>query len=428
MPHAIELNIMNNIPTIKLTPKGARRFESAHPWIYKSDLVSPLPSEAGVVRVEDPRKRFLAQAIYSPASQIALRILSRGAELINQEWFAKRIQSAIALRKRLAIPSDAVRLFFGESDGIPAFIVDQFADVISFQTLCAGIDRYKDWLVDILWEELKPAAIVERNDVPVRAIEKLPMIAKVHQLSLLCKEGSGEVDHELPLPTSPYKGEEYRKLTAGKTIINEGELKFAVDVLHGQKTGAYLDQRDNRFLAATFASGSVLDCFSYEGWFAVHMAKNANSILCIDSSEAALAKVCENAKLNGLESKIKTKEANGFDFLKEEDARGAHYDCINLDPPPFVRSARDRASGFRGYKEINLRAMKLLRPKGILITSSCSHHFSDEDFDAMIADAAKDAKVTAQVLYRHGAAPDHPILVGFPESHYLKYRIINITV
>ena len=158
------------------------------------------------------------------------------------------------------------------------------------------------------------------------------------------------------------------------------------------------------------------------------MAKNADNVLCVDSSSAALSRVKENAELNGLSFKIGMQEANGFDFLKKEDQCGAHYDCINLDPPPFVRSARDRKAGFRGYKEINLRAMKLLRPKGILITSSCSYHFSEEDFDAMLADAARDAKVTAQVLYRRGAAPDHPTIVGFPESNYLKCRILHISV
>jgi 23S rRNA (cytosine1962-C5)-methyltransferase len=428
MSYAIESTMVIDRPNIRITPKGVRHFESGHPWIYKSDLITPVPREAGIVRVENTKGRFLAQAIYSPASQISLRILSRGTELINREWFAKRIQAAIALRKKLVIPSNAIRLFFGESDGIPAFIVDQFADVISFQTLCAGIDRYKDELLQILWEELKPAAIVERNDVPVRKIEKLPIIARILP-SVIARSPQRSVagDEAIslsPSPSpSPVEGE-----GRCKTIINEGDLKFSVDVLHGQKTGAYLDQRDNRILAGSLAYGNVLDCFSYEGWFAVHMARKAESVLCVDSSPPALSRVSENAKLNGLESKIKTKEANGFDFLKEEDVRGAHYDCINLDPPPFVRSARDRASGFRGYKEINLRAMKLLRPKGILITSSCSHHFSDEDFEAMIADAAKDAKVTAQILYRRGAAPDHPTLAGFPESHYLKCRIIKVSV
>lgn len=388
---------MSAMQTIQITPKGVRHYESGHPWIYKSDLKGHLPAEAGIVAVEAPNGRFLAQALFSPKSQIALRILTRRKEKIDREWFRAKIKKAIELRGRLGIPSDAVRLIFGESDGLPAFIVDRFSDVISFQTLCAGIDLYKDELVGILNEELKPRAIVERNDVPVRKLEGLPLIAQIF---------SGNCPKRVK--------------------VREGDVSLYIDPLRGQKTGAYLDQRDNRLLAGKIARGKILDCFSYEGWFALHMAKKAECVLCVDSSADALSMVHENAKLNGFENKIKVCEANGFDFLKEQDSGGTHYDLINLDPPPFVKSARDREAGYRGYKEINLRAMKLLRPQGILITSSCSHHFTDEDFDAMLADAASDAGITAQVLYRTGAAPDHPILIGFPESHYLKCRILNI--
>ncbi len=384
--------------TIQITPKGVRHFETGHPWIYKSDLKGALPGNAGAVAVKDGSGRFLAQALFSPKSQISLRILTKKRETIDRDWLREKIRKAIGLRSQFGISSDAMRLVFGESDGLPAFIVDRFGDVISFQTLCAGIDHYKDELVCILAEELKPAAIVERNDVPVRRLEGLPLTAQV-------------LKGDLP----------------SRVKIREGDVSLYIDPLRGQKTGAYLDQRDNRLLAGRIAYGKVLDCFSYEGWFAVHMAKNAGSILCVDSSASALTAVRENAKLNGIENKVKVCEANGFDFLKEQDSGGTHYDLINLDPPPFVKSARDRESGYRGYKEINLRAMKLLRPEGILITASCSHHFLEGDFDSMLADAANDAGVTAQVLYRTGAAPDHPILAGFPESHYLKCRFIKIS-
>lgn len=388
---------MRDLQIIQITHKGVRHFQTGHPWIYKSDLKGVLPQEAGVTVVEDPSGRFLAQALFSPKSQISLRILSKKKETIDKEWFKGKIKKAIDLRGRLQIQSDAVRLVFGESDGLPAFIVDRFADVISFQTLCAGIDHYKNELVDILNEELRPRAIVERNDVPVRKLEGLPLTGQV-------------LKGDIP----------------DRVKIREGNISLYVDALHGQKTGAYLDQRDNRLLAGRIACGKVLDCFSYEGWFAAHMTKNAESVLCVDSSGPALENAKENAKQNNLLDKIRFCEANCFDFLKKEDSKGTHYDCINLDPPPFVKSARDCESGYRGYKEINLRAMKLLRPEGILITSSCSHHFSDEDFDAVLADAANDASVTAQVLYRTGAAPDHPVLAGFPESHYLKCRILKI--
>ena len=384
--------------TVIITQKGVRHFETGHPWIYRSDIKGQATASAGAVSVGGPDGRFLAQALYSPRSQIALRIISRRQETIDREWFTQKIRNAIALREKLNIDSDAARLVFGESDGLPAFVADRFGDVVSFQTLCAGIDHYKDELVSILDKELSPAAIIERNDAPVRKIEGLPLTAA------LVKGRSDE-----------------------KFKIREGDVSLYMDPLRGQKTGAYLDQRDNRFLAGRIAYGKVLDCFSFEGWFAVHMAKNAESVLCVDSSGPALENASANAKLNGLENKINVHEANCFDFLKEEDGRRARYDCINLDPPPFVRSARDRESGYRGYKEINLRAMKLLRAGGILITSSCSHHFYDGDFDTMLSDSAKDASVTAQVLYRTGAAPDHPALAGFPESNYLKCRILKIT-
>jgi len=384
---------------MRLTPKGERWFKSGHPWIYRSDLKGAFPEDAGVVDVEGPQGKFLGQALFSPKSQIALRILTRGKEEIDRDWFAAKIGKAIRLRERLKIDSDAVRLVFGESDGLPAFIADRFADVISFQTLCAGTDKYKDLLIDILNEALKPEAIVERNDVPVRSLEKLPLIARV---------ACGNCPERIK--------------------IHEGAVSLYIDPLRGQKTGAYLDQRDNRFLAGRIANGRVLDCFSFEGWFAMHMAGNAESVLCVDSSKAALENAKENAKLNGLENKISVLEANCFDFLKEEDKRGASYDCINLDPPPFVKSQKDRESGYRGYKEINLRAMKLLRAGGMLITSSCSYHFLEEEFDRMICDAANDAHVTAQILYRTNAAPDHPALAGFPESNYLKCRILKISV
>lgn len=382
---------------VKITPKGARHFRTGHPWIYKGDLAGPLPDEAGIVTVEDHAGRSLAAALFSPRSQIALRILTRRKETVDRDWFARRIRMAVELRNRLAIPSDANRLIFGESDGLPAFIVDRFSDIVSFQTLSAGIDRYKDVLLEILDDELKPAAMIERNDAPVRRLEGLSVAARI------------------------IKG------TSTIISIREGDAAFRVDALAGQKTGAYLDQRDNRLLAGRLAYGKVLDCFSFEGWFAIHMAKNADSVLCVDSSANALSMVQENAKINGYENKITTIEANGFDLLKGEEKKGTRYDCINLDPPPFVKSAKDRESGRRGYKEINLRAMRMLKRGGLLITASCSHHFSDDDLDAVLGDAASDAGVTAQVLYRTGAAPDHPILAAFPESHYLKCRFLKIS-
>jgi 23S rRNA (cytosine1962-C5)-methyltransferase len=389
---------MQNKNIIRITPKGRRRLESGHPWIFKSDLLKPLPDKAGIASVLSQDKTFLANALFSPGSQISLRILTRKQGSIGREWFAAKIRSAVELRGKMNIPSNAVRIIFGESDGLPGLIVDRYDDVISFQTLCAGAEIFRGDFIDILMKELKPRTIVERNDVPSRKIENLPARAAV-------VKGIYDKNHK----------------------IKEGNFSFFVDVLHGQKTGAYLDQRDNRILAGSLAYGSVLDCFSYEGWFGVHMSQNAGKVLCVESSAQALLNAQRNIEENGVKEKVRTLEANCFDFLKQEDLKKARYDCINLDPPPFVKSSRDRVSGFRGYKEINLRAMKMLRPKGLLFTSSCSYNFSDDDFDFMLASAASDAGVRAQVMYKRNAAADHPNLISFPESNYLKFRVLYIT-
>jgi len=390
------------LPTINITPKGVQWFQrgsprGGHPWIYATDIVSKTTDVPGIVTVFGPNQSFLAQALYSPASQIALRILSRSRETIDKKWFEGKIAASIKKRNDLEIPSTAKRLVFAEADGIPSLIVDQYESYLVVQTLSAGLEKFKTEIFEILKKLLNPKGILERNDVSVRRKEKLPEIKECVY---------GEVPKQI--------------------IITEGDLKFFVDLWTGQKTGAFLDQRENRLFAGHKAEGNVLDVFSYQGWFACHMARKAKSVLCVESSKEACAKILENAKLNGLESKITIESEDGFDFLKNADRAGKHFDTINLDPPAFIKTGAEREQGFRGYKEINLRAMKLLKPRGTLITSSCSYHFSIEDFEEMLDVAAQDANVDLDLICQTGPALDHPTLPNFPEGNYLKCYFLNV--
>ena len=382
---------MTNPAKILISPKGLRWFSSGHPWIYAGDLLSK-PEQAGVVTVCDSRGKFLAQAFYSPHSKIALRILSRKEEPIDRNWFFEKLKRAITLRKKLSIRSDAQRLVFAESDGIPSLIVDRYGETLVVQTLSAGLEACKVWVFDSLKEILSPTGVFEKNDVAVRHLEKLPRSNEV-------------VFGEVP-----------------ETIwIEEAGLQFAVDVRKGQKTGAFLDQRGNRILAGEMAEGNVLDAFSYEGWFACHFARKAESVVCLESSEEAAVRIRENAKKNGMENKISIITSNAFDVLKEKEQGNETFGWINLDPPAFVKTAKEKEGAWRGYKEINLRAMKMLKKTGGgLSTSSCSYHMGVDDFSQMLAEAAFDAKAEINVFAEKGAAPDHPMLPGFPESRYLK--------
>lgn len=336
-------------------------------------------------------------ALYSPASQIALRLLSLSRETIDKEWFAKKIAAAAVKRGGLSIPSTAERLVFAEADGIPSLIVDRYGPCLAVQTLSAGLEIFKTDIFEILKTLLNPKGILERNDVSVRRKENLPLIKECVY---------GEVPDSL--------------------VVEEGGLQFSVALRNGQKTGAFLDQRENRLFAGHKAHGRVLDLFSYNGWFACHMAQKADTVLCVESSGEACEKIAENAGRNGLDAKISVEKADVFEFLKNADRKGEHFDTINLDPPAFMKKAAEREQGYRGYKEINLRAMKLLKPAGTLVTSSCSYRFSKEGFEEMLEDAAQDANVDLELICQTGAAPDHPTLPHFPEGHYLKCFFLEV--
>lgn len=372
--------------------KGKRRILGGHPWVFRSDMEADSETPAGVVRVFDPQKKFLATALYSPPSQIALRMLSKKEETIDEGFWRKRLKIARRLREGLAIPSNAYRWVFGESDGIPSFILDRYDEALVFQILSAGLENQRESLLKAVGEEFQPKLLVERSDVSVRNLEALAQTVQVVQ---------GEASTRLP--------------------IFEGELSFEVDLLEGQKTGAFLDQRDNRLRAALWARGKkrALDAFSYQGWFACHLSKGAEQVLAVEQSEAACRQIERNAQLNGIPS-VQVLRQNVFDYLKEADQRKERFDLVNLDPPAFVKSRTQMPQALKGYKEINLRALKILEPEGILVTSSCSHHLSEEKFLEILQEAARDARREIQILAVGHQAPDHPILLNFPESKYLK--------
>lgn len=384
-------------PALHMTAKGLRWFQTGHPWVYSSDIVAKETNEPGLVTLLGPKSEFCAQALYSPHSKIACRILSRHRESIDSNWWRQKISRAVQKRGTLDIPSDAKRLIFAEADGLPSLIVDQYGPYLVVQTLSAGLEKFKTEIFKILESLVKPQGILERNEAAIRKKEKLPAVKQIV---------FGHVPKEV--------------------VVHEADLKFIVNLWEGQKTGAFLDQRDNRIFSGIKTKGKALDVFSYEGWFACHMAKNADSVLCVESSKQACAKILENATLNGLESKIQIETADAFDFLKNADRGGRHFDTVNLDPPAFIKAACERLQGFRGYKEINLRAMKLLKPKGTLITSSCSYHFSKPEFERMLEEAAYDAKVDLNLIAAAGGAPDHPTLPKFPEGEYLKCYLLEI--
>ncbi|OGQ05484.1 MAG: hypothetical protein A2W61_02735 [Deltaproteobacteria bacterium RIFCSPLOWO2_01_44_7] len=385
-------------PCITITKKGFNWFQTGHPWIYASDITSKETNEPGLVSIRGSQNEFLARALYSPVSQIALRILTKKEEEINRKWWETKIHQALEKRRELKIPSNAKRLIFAEADGLPSLIVDAYGSYLVVQTLSAGMEKYKEDIFDLLKKMVEAEGILERNDAPIRKKEQLPSIKQ-------CVAG------EVPK----------------QTVIEENGLKFVVDLWEGQKTGAFLDQRDNRIQAGFQASGKVLDVFSYEGWFACHMAKKAETVLCVESSKKSAERILENAKRNGLETKIKVEVCDAFDFLKNADRQGKHFDVINLDPPAFVKNTGEKLQGFRGYKEINLRAMKLLKPKGLLMSSSCSYHFSREEFENMLSDASEDANVKLEVISQAGAALDHPAFPNFPEGNYLKCYFLVVS-
>ena len=387
------------LPTIKVSPRGTTRLKEGHVWVYRSDIVSADGATPGsLVCVSDHRGKLLGTAFYSSSSQIAIRMISPDLVTDFPALLRQRIAAAIAYRESLVRNTDAYRVIFSEADFLPGLIVDRYADIFSLQILTQGMDAdpVRQTLLSELTTRLHPISVIERVDPRVRELESLP-----------------------PRATGPLQGQK----TA--TTFTMNDVQFRYDAQEGQKTGAFLDQRENYAATAQYARGDALDVFCYQGGFALHLAPHCSHVTGVDSSRPALEVADQNAALNSRE--IEWIEANAFDLLKDYSSSDRRYDTIVLDPPAFAKSKRDVDAALRGYKELNLRALKMLRTGGTLITCSCSYHVSQSNFLEVLADAALDAHRTVRLIEVRGQAKDHPILLNIPETAYLKCVIAYVS-
>jgi 23S rRNA (cytosine1962-C5)-methyltransferase len=379
---------------VRVSRKGADRFRDGHPWIFRSDVLDSSAAGPGdTVRVLDAQSHFIGQAHYSAASQIALRMLSRSADPVN---LSERIANAQKFREQVVTDSTAYRLIHAEADFLPGLIVDRYGDCFAVQALSQGMDRALPLIVEELEDQFAPRAIVGRNDAAVRSLEELP-----RETSLL----SGGLE--------------------GPVAIDMNGFHLEADLLHGQKTGIFLDQRENYLAAARYARGNALDCFTSTGGFALHLARVCESVEAIDSSAPALAAAGRNAEANRA-GNITFREADAFEILSSYASARRSFDTVVLDPPAFAKSRKQMDGAVRGYKDINLRALRLLGPGGVLVTCSCSHHLSEAMLLEIVAQASLDAGRTLRVLERRTQAADHPVLLTVPETHYLKCVILQV--
>lgn len=386
-------------PKVKISSRGAKRIKDGHVWVYRSDIVAADGVAPGaVVQVSDERGKFLGTAFYSTASQIAIRMISGEMVKDVNELLRERVRAAVEYRQRFVSDTDAYRVVFSEADFLPGLIVDRYNDLLSFQVLTQATDAetVRQTVLSELTEQLHPAAIAERVEAKIRELEQLPT------------RSSGVVQGD-----------------KSSTVFSMNGVRFHYDVKEGQKTGAYLDQRENYAAAAQYAHGEALDVFCYHGGFALHLAKAGCKVAGVDSSRPALEVADRNAALNGRE--IEWIEGNAFDVLRDYQKNGQRYDAIVLDPPAFAKSKRDLDTALRGYKELNLRALKMLRPGGILVTCSCSYHVSTAEFLGVVAEAARDAHRAIRLLESRTQAKDHPILANVPETAYLKCLIGHVS-
>ena len=399
-----EARATSALPKIKLSPRGATRLKSGHVWVYKSDILAANDATPGsLVTVTDQRGKPLGTALYSSSSQIAIRMISHEPVADLPALLRQRIADAITYRQKLVRDTNAYRVIFSEADQLPGLIVDRYNDILSLQILTQAMDAslVRETVIAQLAEELHPAAIIERVDPRVRELETLP-----------------------PRPSGLLHGDK----TA--TTFTMNGVHFHFDALEGQKTGAFLDQRENYAAAAQYGKGDALDVFCYQGGFALHLARVCDQVTGVDSSRPALEVADQNAGLNKSSFKnpeIEWIEANAFDLLKDYSASNRRYDTIVLDPPAFAKSKRDLDAALRGYKELNLRALKMLRPDGILVTCSCSYHVRQSDFLEMLGGAAIDSHRILRLIEVRGQAKDHPVLLNVPETSYLKCVISHVS-
>jgi 23S rRNA (cytosine1962-C5)-methyltransferase len=381
-----------------VSAKGARRWDAGHPWIYRSDVLERPDGDAGVARVADQRGKPLGVALWSPRSEISLRLIDRDpGATIGAEWWHARIARAITRRAGLDADANAYRLVHGEGDGLPSLVVDRYDRWLVVQLMSAGLERHRRDIVGALRDIVRPAGILARNDVPLRVKEGLDT-----NVELL----DGTVPEEIE--------------------VHEHGVRYLAAPWHGQKTGAFLDQRENRALVGRVAKGRALDCFSYHGSFALHLARGADEVTALDSSAHALTRAEENFRRNGFTHGVFV-EANAFEYLKarEREREGARFDIIVLDPPAFAKTRPALAGALRGYKEINLRAMRLLAPGGLLFTASCSFHLTKPLFLEMLEAAAADSGRRIALRELRGQPADHPEILTIPETGYIKGALLE---
>jgi 23S rRNA (cytosine1962-C5)-methyltransferase len=384
-----------SIVPIHLKPRGEARIRNGHPWVYRSDVGKVDATAGAVVQVLGARDVTLGYALYSDRSEIPVRMLSRGSSAPDLGWWRSRIDDAVRYRESLKIEGTAYRLVHGEADRLPGFVVDRYGDYLVLQALVQGIDRLLPDLTGILVERLKPAGILGRNDPRVRLLEGLEQTVTV-------------LHGEVP-PTIE---------------VREGHVRYVVDPYHGQKTGLFLDQRENRVAAARYARGRALDAFSYNGGFALALAPVCDEVVAVDISEDAVARITANVAYNGA-TNVRAHVMNVFDELRELERRGERFDTIVLDPPAFAKNKAAVPKALSGYKEINLRALKLLTPGGILVTCSCSYNVSEAMFADVLASAAVDARADVVVVEKRMQGRDHPVLMTVPETYYLKCFVLR---
>jgi 23S rRNA (cytosine1962-C5)-methyltransferase len=383
------------MPSVVVSARGEQRVRSGHPWIYRTDVADVDAAAGDIVQVIGPRSRLLGYALFSDQSQIPIRMLSRGETVADEALLRTRLDTAIAYRESLALDADTFRLVHAEADLLPSLVVDKYGDYLVVQALSQGMDRLLPAITRYLVELLEPAGILARNDPKVRALEGLEQTVSVLHGTI---------------PDS--------------VIAHEGPVEYEVDLHRGQKTGLFLDQRENREAAARYAHGKLLDCFSYNGGFALRLARQCPQAEAIDISADAVARIRANADRNGLPH-LQAREANVFDELRRLERAGDRYDTVVLDPPAFAKNKASIPNALAGYKEINLRAMRLLSPGGYLVTCSCSYNVSEAMFEEMLHQASIDSHTAVTIVEKRMQGRDHPVLVGVPETYYLKCFILR---
>ena len=381
-------------PTVTISARGEKRLRGGHLWVYRSDVVAAEAAAGDAVVVRGRSGRPVGRALYSDRSQIAVRLVTRGDRPLDAALVRERLAQAIAFRERLAIDGDAYRLVHSEGDLLSSLVVDRYGDVLVVQALSQGMDRFLGEVVAFLAERLGPRGILARHDVRAREHEGLDRGVRVLH---------GEVPE--------------------RVAVRQGAVTYEADLRAGQKTGLFLDQRENHLVTRGYARGRMLDAFSYDGGFALHAAAVCDEVVAVDVSADSAARLGRNAARHGVRIDVRT--ANAFDFLREADRAGERFDTVVLDPPAFAPAKAAVPKALAGYKELNLRALKILAPGGVLVTCSCSYHVGDEAFAAMLLDAAVDARADVSVLETRTQSRDHPVLLGVPETRYLKCTILR---